>query len=89
MTSEPFRNPLSFDTITALMQAILNAFIVIATPIVVFFLIYAGFLYVRARGNPEQIQQASRALLYGVIGGVVVIGSVAILAIIENVVGAF
>lgn len=60
-----------------------------STPIVVFLLILAGFKYVTARGNPEKIQEASKALLYGVIGGVVIIASVAILAIIKDVVSQF
>ncbi|MCA9360432.1 hypothetical protein KC730_00905, partial [Candidatus Kaiserbacteria bacterium] len=63
--------------------------IIMATPIVIFYLIYAGFLYVTARGNPEKIKVASQALLYGVIGGVILIGAVAITQIVQNVVNAF
>ena len=69
--------------------AIMNVVIIIATPIIVFFLIYAGFMYVTAQGNPQKIEIASRSLLYGIIGGVIILGSVAILAIVKNVVGAF
>jgi uncharacterized membrane protein YobD (UPF0266 family) len=82
-------NPLAFPDITSLMQAILNMVIVIATPIVVLFIIYAGFLYVTAQGNPEKLQVANRALIYGIIGGVIIIGSVAILQIVQNTVNAF
>jgi len=71
------------------MQAILNMVIVISIPIVVLFIIYAGFLYVTAQGNPEKLQVANRSLMYGVIGGVIIIGSVAILQIVENTVNAF
>jgi hypothetical protein len=56
---------------------------------VVIFIIYAGFLYVTARGNAEQIQKASRSLLFAAIGGVIIIGSVVILGIMSNIVGAF
>lgn len=89
MSSQSLDNPLLFPNISDLLFAVLNVMIVIATPIVVFFLIYAGFLYVTARGRAEQIKQASRALTYGIIGGVVIIGSVAIAQIIKSVVGAF
>ena len=84
-----FKNPLSFPNVTDLLAAVLNVFIIIATPIIVFYLIYAGFLYVTARGKPEQIQKASHALLYGVIGGVVILGSVAIVEIVTSLVGEF
>lgn len=89
--SEPANlgNPLTFGNIPDLLIAVLNVLLVIALPIVVFYLIYAGFLYVAARGKPEELQQANRALMYGVIGGVVVAGSFAILQIISNLVGAF
>lgn len=82
-------NPLLFPKITDLLVAVLNVAIIIAIPIVVLFLIYAGFLYVTARGNAEKIQVASRALTYGIIGGVIIIGSVAITTIIKNVATAF
>jgi len=60
-----------------------------AVPVIVFFLIYSGFMYVTAQGNPEKIKQASLALTYGIIGGVIILGSWAITAIVRNVVDAF
>jgi hypothetical protein len=56
---------------------------------VVLYLIYAGFLYVAARGNPEELKQANRALTFGIIGGVVVAGAFAILQIVSSLVEAF
>jgi formate-dependent nitrite reductase membrane component NrfD len=82
-------NPLAFDSITDLLEAILNVLIVLAVPIIVFFIIYAGFLYVTARGNAQQIQDATRALTYAVIGGVLIIGALAIATIIGNIVNEF
>ncbi len=82
-------NPLTFPSIIDLLAAVLNVVIVIATPIVVFYLIYAGFLYVTARGNAEKIEEASKAIMYGVIGGVIILGSVAITAIISDTVNQF
>ena len=83
-------NPIpSFASIDGLLVAVLNVGIVLATPIVVFFLILSGFKYVTARGNPEKIKEASQSLLYGVIGGVIIVGALAITAIIGDVVGEF
>lgn len=86
-----FNNPLnpSLSSLPDLFVAILNMVIIVSTPIVVFFLIFSGFKYVMARGNPEQIQEASKSLTYGVIGGVIILASVAILEIVKNVVSAF
>lgn len=89
MQPQRFENPLAFPGLTEFLEAILNIITIIAVPIVVFFLIYAGFMYVIARGNPEKIQVASKALLYGVIGGVVLLGATAIKVIVVNLVNAF
>ncbi len=88
-TSFKLNNPINVNSIEELLVAILNIVIVIAMPIVIFFIIYAGFLYVTARGNAEQVQQASRALMYAIIGGVLIIGAVVIAEIIKNLVGSF
>ncbi len=84
-----FANPLTFDNIPDLLLSILSALVVMAVPVIVFFLIYSGFMYVTAQGNPEKIKQASLALTYGIIGGVIILGSWAITAIVRNVVDAF
>lgn len=83
---ESFIAPTSIED---LLLAALNVFIVVATPIVVLYIIYAGFLYVTAKGNAEQVQQATRALTYAIIGGVIIIGATAIAAIVSGVVGSF
>lgn len=88
-TTVKLKNPLNVNSIEELLEAILGVVIVLATPVIVFFIIYAGFLYVTARGNPEQIKQASQALTYAVIGGVIVLGSFAIATIVGNIVDEF
>ncbi len=82
-------NPLRIDSLNDLLLAILNIIIVLAIPVVVFFIIYAGFLYVTARGNASQVEQATRALTYAIIGGVLIVGAVAIAEIVRNLVGSF
>lgn len=87
--SYSLENPLAFDSIQSFIIAILNIIIVLATPIVVIFIILAGFKYVTARGNATQVQEATRALTYAIIGGVLIIGAVAIAEIIRDLVTSF
>ncbi len=87
--SYSLQNPLAFESIQGFIVAILNVIIVIATPIVVIFIILAGFKYVTARGNATQVQEATRALTYAIIGGVLIIGAVAIAEIIKGLVTSF
>ena len=84
-----WQNPLQFSSIDTLVVGVLNALIIIAVPIITLMIIYAGFLYVTARGNAEQVRKATQALTYAIIGGVLVIGAVAITGIIEQTVCSF
>jgi len=82
-------NPLRFGSLEGLIVGILNVLLVIAVPIIVFFIIFAGFSYVTAQGNPEKIKQASRSLTYAIIGGVLILGAVAISEILQSIVESF
>jgi hypothetical protein len=55
---------------------------VIGPIVVVFMVVYSGFLYVVARGNPGKVGAAHQALLWTVIGGLVLLGAKAIQLII-------
>ncbi|MEM9336550.1 MAG: hypothetical protein AAGA35_01710 [Patescibacteria group bacterium] len=88
-TTSRLCNPLTVGSLEGLLVAILNIVVILMVPIIVFFIIYAGFKYVMAQGNSSQIEEAQRALLYAVIGGVIILGAEAIIAIIENVVTEF
>lgn len=82
-------NPLNFDNFVDFLSAILGIVVIIAVPIVIFFIVYAGFLYVTAQGNSEQVGKATRALTYAIIGGLLILGAEALAGIIENVVDEF
>ena len=84
-------NPLRSEigTINDLFVALLNIFIIIAIPIIVFFIILAGFKYVTAQGNATRVEEATRALTYVIIGAILVLGAVVMIEIIGNVVNEF
>ncbi len=79
-------NPLLVDSVEGLFRAILAVVLVFAVPIIVFFIVYAGFLYVTARGNEQTITQANRALLYALIGGLLILGAYVFIEIISNLI---
>ena len=88
--SETFENPLGgVGTLDELFFQIVNVLLVIAVPIIIFFIIFAGFTYVTAQGNPEKIKLAPQSLHYAVIGGVIILGSSAMMVIVRNLVNAF
>ncbi len=91
VTKVELKNPLlpGINSLEALLVAILNIFIVLMIPVIVFFIILSGFKYVTAQGNPGQIEEATRTFTYAVIGGVLILGAVAIAEILKNTVQAF
>ncbi len=81
-------NPLQADSIVQLFEILLSILLIFAVPIIVFFIVYAGFLYVTARGNTETISRAHKALLYAVIGGLLILGANVLIDVIQGTVDA-
>ena len=83
---EGLNNPIGANSIQEFIKAILDIVVTLGTPIVVFFIIYAGFLFVIAQGKPEKLQKAKDTLLYTVIGAAILLGAWGISQIIKNTV---
>ena len=82
-------NPLKdIDTLPEFLNAILGGIVQIGTIILIMMLVYVGFLFVAARGNAEKIQGAKSALLWTVIGGLILLGATAIQLVIEGTVNS-
>jgi hypothetical protein len=71
-------NPLQADSIEKLLPQLLKIVVKLGSIVLVFYVIYAGFLMVKAQGKPEEIKKAKNALLYALIGGAILIGAQAI-----------
>ena len=83
------KNPLATNSIQEFLETILTVVMVLSVPVIIFFVIYAGFLYATARGNSDQIKQATQAFTYAIIGGLIVLGAMVLVGIIQNLVSAF
>lgn len=82
-------NPLNgVSTLPEFLRAILRGVVEIGTIILIMMLVYVGFLFVMARGNAEKLQGAKSALVWTVIGGLILLGATAIEAVISGTVGA-
>jgi hypothetical protein len=82
-------NPLKSKTITQFLLAIIDVILVFALPIIIFFIMFAGFLFVTAQGNQSQIDRAKSALTWAVIGGVIALGAKVIIDVIQGTISAF
>ncbi len=80
------QNPISTDNLNDFIKKILEAVLKIGIPLVALAIIYSGFLFVFARGNSEKLKTAKNALLYSVIGAVILLGAWALAKVIADTV---
>lgn len=75
------------DSLGDFVQILANDVVMpIGAVVVVLYIIYSGYLFVVAQGNPSKLEEAKRAFLYSCIGAVVLLGAWAIAQVIENTV---
>lgn len=80
-----FENPISRGSnIYAFVNSIMDFVIKIGTVVVIFMVIYSGFLFVKAQGDSGAISEAKDTFFWTVIGGVVLIGAKVLATVICN-----
>lgn len=84
-----FTSPLKQKDLACFLLAILNSLIYIVFPVIVLMIVYVGFLFVSAQGNESKLAEAKKALLWTVVGSLVVLGSIALALAIKATVDGF
>jgi len=82
-------NPLREDTIVGLLDVILGIMMTIGTPIIVIFIIYSGFKFVTARGNPQKLEDAKKTIQWTLVGAAVLLGARVLSALIQGTIDLF
>jgi hypothetical protein len=77
-------NPLNADSLVEFVAQVLKLVYQVGLPVVIIMIVYAGFLYVKARGNPGEIQSAHNALRWTLIGAAIILGASVIAVAIEG-----
>jgi len=68
-------NPLTVDSFSGFVEAILNTVVKIGVPVAAIAIIFSGFLFVTAQGNPEKLATAKTAFIWSVVGTAVLLGA--------------
>ncbi len=84
--SVSFPNPIKSTDIKDLVKKILDVVVEFGAIIAVFFLVYAGFLFVKAQGNEGEISKAKTTFFWTIVGGMIVLGAHVLSRVIENTV---
>ena len=69
------QNPINAGNFIELVKDITKLFTEVAIPIVVIFLIYAGFLFVTARGDQKQLGTAKDIFYWTILGAIIVVAA--------------
>lgn len=83
-SSSKLCNPLQVDSITAFLGELIGAITYLSIPVIVFFIIYSGFLFVTAGGDTGKIETAKKTALYTVIGAAIILGADLLSDILTN-----
>ena len=79
-------NPISTNTIQEFIRVLLEGMLKIGIPLVALAVIYCGFLFVQARGKPEEITKAKDALFWTLIGAAILLGALGLAELISSTV---
>ncbi len=83
-----FQNPICYDNINDLLDAILKIVAGLASVVAILMFIWAGFQYVTAQGDTEKVTSAHKTLRNTAIGTAILLSAELIAKIIQNTIGA-
>lgn len=81
-------NPLnsSFSSIPSFIAGALKVMVMVALPIISLFIVYSGFLFIKAQGNEAGLSEAKNNLIYVIIGSILILGAWVIATLIGGTV---
>lgn len=68
-------NPLKFNSIQDFVAGFLRAIVMIAIPLITIFVVYAGFKFIAARGNPGKIGEARENFMWVILGAILILSA--------------
>ena len=77
-------NPTTAQNIIEILNVLVAFLLTYGLPFVVVFMVIAGFLFVTARGNEEQLARAKTMFFWTVIGAAIIVGAKIIAEAIAN-----
>lgn len=84
-TLESPLNP-AISSIPTFIASALKILVMVALPIISLFIVYAGFMFVMARGNETALTKAKTNFVYVVIGAVLILGAWLIAQLLQGTV---
>src|SRR3989338_10817135 len=77
-------NPIEACTVAEFIQLLTEIILKIGMPLAALMIILSGFLFVKARGNPEEIKKARSMFVWTLVGTAIIIGAYVIATAVVN-----
>ncbi len=77
-------NPISVGSFPEFIALLLKIAVQIGFPVAVLFIIYSGFLFVKAQGNEKELEKAKTALTWTIVGTAILLGASVLSYAIQN-----
>ncbi|MBI2436868.1 MAG: hypothetical protein HYV41_03970 [Candidatus Magasanikbacteria bacterium] len=81
-------NPINTDNIPVAFGRAIKVVTGIMGSLALLVFVYGGFMWLTAAGNPEHVKKGTQAMIWAVIGIIVVFSSYAIITLVLNAIGA-
>jgi hypothetical protein len=79
------KNPAtSIDSISGIVEAVVRIVRTIAIPFIVIMIMYTGWLFIAAQGNPDKLKGARTAFLWTMVGTMIVLSAELIASLLKN-----
>lgn len=65
----------NISTIPQFIEGFLRAIVIIALPLITIFVVYAGFMFIKARGKPGDISKAKENFTWVIIGAILILSA--------------
>ncbi|HEX8591368.1 MAG TPA: hypothetical protein VF696_01280 [Candidatus Paceibacterota bacterium] len=83
-TGQVLINPLKVDSLEGLLDLVVEAAIDLGTIVLVLALIWTGFKFITAQGNPTEITNARKMLMWVLLGGLLLLGAKGLSEVIKS-----
>lgn len=82
------QNPIKYDNFSDFVAGVTQTAVKVLLPFVVLAFIYSGFLFVKAQGNPGDLEKAKSAILWSSVGALILFGAWGFAQIIKTTISA-
>ena len=88
VTVAAIRNPTNFEDLGQVVEAVINIVQILLIMATTLYLIYAGLMFVTARGEPSKLTKARDALLWGMVGAALILAARVLVVTLQGTVNS-